>query len=80
MTLKCNGGSTATIVDVLYADDCVLFTNTIRSMQIMMEEFDEVVMLFGMELAITKTKIVCNQYSKAMEIEAREAEDNTSAA
>ena len=75
MTLKCNGGSTATIVDVLYADDCVLFTNTIRSMQIMMVEFDEVATLFGMELAITKTKVVCNQYSKAMEIKAREAED-----
>jgi hypothetical protein len=72
---KKRGMRTATIVDVLYADDCVLFTNTIRSMQIMMVEFDEVATLFGMELAITKTKVVCNQYSKAMEIEAREAED-----
>ena len=66
----------ATIVDVLYADDCVLFTNTIRSMQSMIVEFDEVATLFGMELAITKTKVVCNQYSKALEIEAREADDN----
>ena len=69
------GMRTATIVDVLYADDCVLFTSTIRSMQIMMVEFDEVATLFGMELAITKTKVVCNQYSKAMEIEEREAEE-----
>jgi hypothetical protein len=50
----------ATLVDVLYADDCVLFTNTIRVMQTMI---DEVATLFGMELAIAKTKVVCNQYS-----------------
>ena len=36
--------------------------------------FDEVSTLFGMELAINKTKIVCNHYSKAMELEARNEE------
>ena len=39
---------TATIVDVLYADDCVLFTNTISAMQIMIVIFDDVATLFGM--------------------------------
>jgi hypothetical protein len=64
---------TATIVDVLYADDCVIFTNTIAAIQIMIVVFDDVVkLLFGMELAIHKTKIVCNQYSKVMEREAQE--------
>ena len=72
-----HGMRTATIVDVLYADDCGLFTNTIRSMQIMMVEFDEVATLFGIKLAITKIKVVCNQYSKAMEIEEREAEETS---
>ena len=67
-----HGMRTATIVDVLYADDCVLFTNTIRSKQLMIVEFDEVATLFGMELAITKTKVVCNQYSKALEIDERD--------
>ncbi len=43
----------------------------------MMVEFDEMATRFGMELAITKTKVVCNQYSKAMESEAREAEDTS---
>ena len=38
-------------------------------MQIMMNLLDEEATVFGMELAITKTKKVCNQYSKAMEIE-----------
>jgi hypothetical protein len=71
------GLRTTTIMDVLYADDCVLFTNTIRSMQSMMLIFDEVATLFGMELAIPKTKVVCNQYSKAMEIEAQEMEGPT---
>ena len=66
------GMRTATIVDVLYADDCVLFTNTISAMQIMIVIFDDVATLFGMELAIKKTKIVCNQYSMAMEREAQE--------
>ena len=42
------GMHTATIVDVLYADDCVLFTNTVRAMQRMMEVFDEVSTLCGM--------------------------------
>ena len=65
---------TATIIDVLYADDCVIFANTIRAMQIMMAAFDEVATLFGMEVAITKTKVVCNNYSKAMEFEVQEAE------
>jgi len=60
---------TATVVDVLYVDDCVLFTNTIRAIQLMIVvQFDEVSILFGMEFAISKTKIVCNQYSKAMEL------------
>ena len=70
------GMRTATVVDVLYADDCVLFTNTIRAIQLMIVvQFDEVSILFGMEFAISKTKIVCNQYSKAMELEARDKED-----
>ncbi len=61
---------TVTIVEVLYADDCVMFTNTIAAMQIMIVVFDDVAKLFGTELAIHKTKIVCNQYnSKAMERE-----------
>ena len=56
------GMRTATVVNnVLYADDCVLFTNTIGTMQLMIVQFDEVSILFGMELAISKTKIVCNQ-------------------
>ena len=38
-------------------------------MQLMIVQFDEVSTLFGMELAISKTKVVCNQYSKAMELE-----------
>jgi hypothetical protein len=70
--IRKHGMRTATIVDVLYADDCVLFTNTIGAMQIMIEVFDDVTTLFGMELAINKTKIVCNQYSKAMERETQE--------
>lgn len=69
------GTRTATVVDVLYADDCVLFTNTIRAMQTMMIVFDEVATVFGMELAIIKTKVVCNQFSKAMEREYIEPED-----
>jgi hypothetical protein len=69
------GMRTATIVDVLYADDCVIFTNTIRAMQIMMKLFDDVSTLFGMELAINKTKVVCNQYSKAMEPVEKEVEE-----
>ena len=64
--IRKHGMRTATIVEVLYADDCVLFTNTIGAMQIMIEVFDDVTTLFGMELAINKTKIVCNQYSKAI--------------
>ena len=51
-----------------------------RAMQTMMIVFDEVATAFGMELALNKTKIVCNQYSKAMEIEeieAREKEGET---
>ena len=71
---------TATIIDVLYADDCVLFANTIRVMQLMMVAFDEVATMFGMELATAKTKVVCNQYSKAMEIKAQEAEGQMPAA
>ena len=70
------GMRTAMIVDVLYADDCVLFTNTISAMQRMMEMFDEVSTLFGMELALQETKAVCNQYSKAMAIAARELESH----
>ena len=49
---------TATVVDALYTDDCVLFTNTIRAMQLMIVQFDEVSTLFGMELAISMTEIV----------------------
>ena len=46
------GFGKTTVVDVLYADDCVLFTNTIREMQTMVVCFDEVATIFGMELAI----------------------------
>lgn len=53
---------TTTIVDILYADDCVLFNNTIRAM-------------LGMKLTIAKTKVVCNQFSKAMEIKAQGLEE-----
>ncbi len=74
--IRKHGMRTATIVVVLYADDCVLFTNTIGAMQIMIEVFDDVTTLFGMELAINKTKIVCNQYSKAMERETQEIAGN----
>ena len=56
------GMRTTTIMGVLYADDCVIFTNIIRAMQIMMVQFDEASTLFGMELAFNKTKVVCNQY------------------
>ena len=70
------GMRTTTIMDVLYADDCVIFANTIRVMQIVMVQFDEVSTLFGMELAISKTKVVCNQYSKAMEIAERNPEEH----
>ena len=66
------GMRTATIVDVLYADDCVLFTNTITAMQILIVVFDNVATLFGMELAIQKFKIVCNQYSRSIEREAQQ--------
>ena len=65
------------MVDVLYADDCVLFTNTIREMQAMVVCFDEVATIFGMELAIGKTKVVCNHFSKAMELEARKGDAGT---
>eukprot|EP01036_Dinobryon_divergens_P035907 gene35907-46617_t len=61
------GFGKTTVVDVLYADDCVLFTNTIRAMQTMIIIFDEVSATFGMELATGKTKVVCNHYSKALE-------------
>ena len=68
------GYGRVTVVDVLYADDCILFSNTIRDMQTMVVCFDEVATIFGMELAIGKTKVVCNHFSKAMELEARKAE------
>jgi hypothetical protein len=55
------GFGKTTVVDVLYADDCVLFSNTVREMQAMVVCFDEVATIFGMELAIGKTKVVCNQ-------------------
>ena len=71
------GYGKATIVDVLYADDCVLFTNTIREMQTMVVCFDEVATIFGMELAIGKTKVVCNQFSKARELEAKKEDAGT---
>ena len=71
------GYGRTTVVDVLYADDCVLFTNTIRGMQTMMVCFDEVATIFGMELAIEKTKVVCNHFSKAMELEARNDNEGT---
>lgn len=71
------GYGKATVIDVLYADDCVLFTNTIREMQTMVVCFDEVATIFGMELAIGKTKVVCNHFSKAMELEARKGDAGT---
>ena len=62
------GYGKATVVDVLYADDCVLFTDTIREIQTMAICFDEVATIFGMELAmIGKTKVVGNHFSKARE-------------
>ena len=71
------GYDKATVIDVLYADDCVLFTNTIREMQTMVVCFDEVATIFGMELAIGKTKVVCNHFSKAMELEVRKGDAET---
>ena len=71
------GYGKATVIDVLYADDCVLFTNTIREMQTMVVCFDEVATIFVMELAIGKTKVVCNHFSKAMELEARKGDAGT---
>jgi hypothetical protein len=55
---------------------CSLQTQSISAMQIMIVIFDDVATLFGMELAINKTKIVCNQYSKAMERQAQELAGN----
>ena len=58
--------NTFTLFDVLYADDCVLFANCVPAMQIMVEIFDEVATIFGMVIAIDKTKVICNAISKAM--------------
>ena len=58
--------NTFTLFDVLYADDCVLFANWVPAMQIMVDIFDEVATIFGMVIAIDKTKVICNAISKAM--------------
>ena len=57
---------TFTLFDVLYADDCVLFANWVPAMQIMVDIFDQIATVFGMVIAIDKTKVVCNAISKAM--------------
>ena len=56
---------TFTLFDVLYADDCVLFANWVPAMQIMVDIFDQVATIFGMVIAIEKTKVICNAISKA---------------
>ena len=57
---------TFTLFDVLYADDCVLFANWVLAMQIMVDIFDQVATIFGMVIAIEKTKVICNTISKAV--------------
>ena len=58
--------NTFTLFDVLYADDCVLFANWVPAMQLMVDIFDQVATIFGMVIAIDKTKVICNSISKAM--------------
>jgi hypothetical protein len=57
---------TFTLFDVLYADDCVLFANWVPAIQIMVDLFDQIATIFGMVIAIDKTKVICNAISKAM--------------
>ena len=57
---------TFTLLDVLYADDCVLFANWVPAMQKMVDIFDQIATIFGMVIAIDKTKVICNAISKAM--------------
>ena len=54
------------LFDVLYADDCVLFANWVPAMQLMVDIFDQIATIFGMVIAIDKTKVICNAISKAM--------------
>ena len=58
---------TFTLFDVLYADDCVLFANWVPAMQLMVDIFDQIATIFGMVIAIDKTKVICNAISKASE-------------
>ena len=56
--------SSFTLLDVLYADDCVLFSNSVRAMQSMVTTFDSIATAFGMEISIDKTKVICNEVSR----------------
>jgi exonuclease III len=76
---KTTNNGVFTLLDVLYADDCVLFANSISAMQTMVTEFDAVATKFGMEVSIEKTKVICNgmskiSYTEAEEDKVREAE------
>jgi hypothetical protein len=71
--------SSFTLLDVLYADDCVLFGNSVSSMQIMVDIFDNLAAKFGMEVSIDKTKVICNGISKLAYIEAEENQMNEEA-
>ena len=62
--------SSFTLLDVLYADDCVLFGNSVSSMQIMVDVFEDLATKFGMEVSIDKTKVICNGVSKVAYMEA----------
>ena len=57
--------SSFTLLDVLYADDCVLCSNSVRAMQSMVTTtFDSIATAFGMEISIDKTKVICNKVSR----------------
>jgi hypothetical protein len=58
--------SSYTLLDVLYADDCVLFGNSVSSMQIMVDTFEGLATKFGMEVSIDKTKVIFNGVSKVV--------------
>ena len=46
--------SSFTSLDVLYADDCVLFGNSVSTMHIMVDIFENLATKFGMEVSIDK--------------------------
>ncbi len=48
---------TFTRFDVLYTDDCVLFANWVPAMQLTVDIFDQVATIFGVVIAIDKTKV-----------------------